>query len=198
MKTIASILTLLGVMLFSIGCTKSPETPVKSIDNNTSIVVESIENNTSNKNTTDVINVVTDNNLSDANSTNTITVITDENNLSNTNNIGTIKPMLDIVVITEANTTNPIDILLSKIKNKKLTSSEERKVYTSFNSVSNTYPITINGVQIKSYDRTLSYDHINGHNLTACIRTKDVIITSKNKTKKFKVCQTTNYDWIVK
>ncbi len=194
MKNIALILTLIGVMLFSVGCTKSPETPVKSIDNNTSVVINSIDKNTTNTNSTDIVTITTkDSNQSISNNG---CIIATDSNQSNSNEKTIIIPMDNIVVTTDAK--NPIDTLISKIKNKKLTSSEERKVYTSFNSVNNTYPITINGVKIESYDRTLIYDHINGRNLTACTRTKDVTMTSNNKTKKFRVCQTTNYDWIVK
>jgi len=181
MKKIASLLTLIGVMLFSIGCTKTPETPIKSIDNNTSVVKNSIDNNTTDTNGTDIGALITKN---------------DSKSRSDSKDIS--GKITKNVIISNSNNTNSIETLISKIKNKKLTSSEERKVYTSFNSVSNTYPITINDVKVESYDRTLGYDHINGHNLTACTRTKDVIMTSNNKTKKFRVCQTTNYDWIVK
>lgn len=98
----------------------------------------------------------------------------------------------------DENKVSPIDTLVSKITKNQLTPKEQRKVYTSFDAVNNTYPISINGVNIQSYDRSLKYDNINGKKLTACTRTKDVTMTLRNETKKFRVCKTTNYDWIVK
>jgi hypothetical protein len=188
MKKHVYILTLIGVMFFSTGCAKTPEAPKNVNDNNSTTIAKNIDNNiTANR---DENKVVT--NSSDEKKA--VTLTSDENkvvtNSSDENKVVTNS--------SDENKVSPIDTLVSKITKNQLIPKEQRKVYTSFDAVNNTYPISINGVNVQSYDRSLKYDNINGKKLTACTRTKDVTMTSKNETKKFRVCKTTNYDWIVK
>jgi hypothetical protein len=89
-----------------------------------------------------------------------------------------------------------VSSLVSKIVGNKITSKQERKIYTSLSSLNKSYTVTIDGLKLTSMNRDKRYEAINRN--TACTLFKDLTISDINTSINLNVCQTTDYKWIVR